>query len=333
MQPHLLALDKLIAAHGPDLHDFVPTVRQEIAELKGQTYALPMSCDAITLLYRTDVFAARASEFERQTGRRLEPPKNWEEYVELARFFNSESLYGNIIMGLKEQNFTLWSGIMCGMGGKLVDEHWRPLLNSEIGIRSLGLFVDMFRYAPPGSQQLNTEEANIMFLQGKGAMYLTWPSLIWAQMRDTNLCRISGRIAAAVIPGGRPNISYWSLGINRDCPVPEKAYKWIRFFLSQSNTKRLLLEYGKGPPLVSTYQDEECRRTVLYLPQVLKGLEGGEPRFHIPPSQEISDYLDDQIAATIAGQISPKVALDRATTHWRVVLEQSGYLKEQGTAQ
>ena len=326
-QPHLWALDGLIAAHGPDLRDFLPAVRQKAGERKGGTYALPVSCDAITLLYRADVFAARAAEFKRRTGRSLEPPKTWEEYVELARFFNSDSLYGNIIMGLKEQNFTVWSGILRGMGGQLVDEQWRPMLNSEIGVRSLSLFADMFRYAPPDSQRLGTQEANALFLQGKGAMYLTWPSLIWAQMKDTNLCRVSGKIAAAVIPGGRPNISYWSLGINHACPEPEKAYQWVRFFLSESNTKRLLLDYGKGPPLISTYKDEDCRRTVLYLPQVLQGLEGGEPRFHIPPSQELCDYLDDQITEAIAGRISPKVALDRAAAHWRVVLDQAGYLR------
>jgi multiple sugar transport system substrate-binding protein len=328
MQPHLWALDDLIAEHGPNLRDFIPSVRPKDAESKDRTYALPISCDAITLLYRTDVFAARAAEFKLQTGRSLEPPRTWEEYIELARFFNSESLYGNIIMGLKEQNFTVWEGILRGMGGQLVDEHWRPLLNSEAGIRSLSLFVNMFRYAPPGSRQFSTEEANTMFLQGKGAMYLTWPSLIWAQMNDTNLCRISGKIAASVIPGGRPQISFWSLGINRACPAPEKAYQWIRFFLNETNTKRLLLDYGKGPSLVSTYQDEECRRTILYLPQVLKGLEGGQPRFRIPPSQELCDYLDDQIADAIAGRISPKVALDRAAADWRAVLEQAGYLKE-----
>ncbi len=325
--PHLLPLDGLLARRRDNLRDFILSVRKVSGDWNGLIRGLPLSCDAITLLYRKDVFAARAAEFRRLTGRALRPPKTWPQYLELASFFNSQTLYGNIIMGLKEQNFTVWSGILFGMGGQLVDAHWRPTLNSAIGVKSLEIFVRMFRYAPPGSQRLGTEEANALFLQGKGAMYLTWPSLIWAQMNDTNLCRVAGKIGAAVIPGGRPQVSSWSLGINRNCPNPELAFRWIEFFLNGTNAEKLLLKYGKGSPLISTYRDPQCLRTVFYLPQVLQGLETGVPRFRIPPSQELCDYLDSEIAEAVAGRLTPKVALDRTAAHWSAVLEQTGYLK------
>ena len=325
--PHLRPLDDFVASQNVDLNDFIPRVRQNAGQWDGQTRALPLACDVITLLYRTDVFAARAKEFQRQTGRKLEPPKTWDEYLEIARFLNTESLHGNVIMGLKEQNFTVWSGILYGMGGSLLDERWRPTLNSDVGVRSLSLFVELFRYAPPGSQRLGIEEANAVFLQGKGAMYLTWPTLIWAQMQDTNLCKVSGHIAAAVIPGGRPQLSAWSLGVNQACPHPEAAFRWIRFLLSPTNTQRLFLEYGKGSPRLSTYQNPTCRRQVFFLPQMLQGLQHGEPRFRIPPSQELCDYLDTQISEAIAGHVSPRAALDRTAAKWRTILEQSGYLK------
>lgn len=326
--PHLLPLDSLIDTNSSYLQDFIPQIRESCGELDGRTHGLPMACDAITLLYRTDVFEARSAEFRRLTGRPLQPPQTWEEYVQLARFFNSESLYGNIIMGLKEQNFTLWSGIFFGMGGQLVDDHWRPALNSEVGVRSLNLFVQMFHYSPPNSQSLGIEKANALFLQGWGAMYLTWPSLIWEQMQDTNLCQVSGKVAAAVIPGARPQVSAWSLGINRHCQDSDAAFKWLVFYLNNANTKRLLLEYGKGSPRISTYQDAQCRRQVFYLPQVRAGLESGIPRFRIQPSQELCDYLDGQISQAVAGRITPQVALDRTAAYWRSVLKKTGYLHE-----
>ena len=326
--PHLLPLDGLINASGFNLQDFIPQIRQSCGELSGRTYGLPMACDAITLLYRTDVFAARAAEYKRVTGRELLPPTTWEDYLQLARFFNSGSLYGNIIMGLKEQNFTLWSGIFFGMGGQLVDDHWRPALNSEVGIKSLELFVQMFHYAPPNSQTLGIEKANALFLQGWGAMYLAWPSLTWEQMQDTNLCQVSGKVAAAVIPGRRPQVSAWSLGINRACADPDAAFKWVSFYVNHRNTKALLLDYGKGSPRISAYQDAECCEKVFYLPQVREGLESGIPRFRVPPSQELCDYLDDQISQAVAGRITPKTALDRTALYWRSVLKKTGYLKE-----
>ena len=98
----------MVAARSPNLGDFIPAVRRNSGEWNGKTHALPRACDVISLLCHTDVFAARAAEYQRQTGRKLAPHATWDEYLEIARFLNSETLHGNIIMGLKEQNFTVW---------------------------------------------------------------------------------------------------------------------------------------------------------------------------------------------------------------------------------
>lgn len=139
--PHLRPLDDLVGHIAPDFEeDFIPAVRNVCGQWNGRLCGLPIACDVITLLYRTDVFAARSAEFQRLTGRPLAPPRSWEEYLEIARFLNSESLYGNVLMG-REQTYTLWSGVLHGMGGELLDAQGRPVFNSEVGVRSLELFV------------------------------------------------------------------------------------------------------------------------------------------------------------------------------------------------
>lgn len=324
--PHLLPLDDVVDKIAPDLEDFIPTVRTNCGQWNGRTYGLPVACDVITLLYRTDVFAARSAEFERLTGRPLRPPRTWPEYLEIAKFLNSESLYGNILMG-QEQTYTIWSGILFGMGGRLVDEQLRPVLNSEIGVQSLALFTEMYQYAPPNSEGRSVGDNDILFLQGRGAMYLAWPSLIYSQLSDTNRCKIAGKIGAAVIPGGQPQLSAWSLGINPACKDLDAAYLWLKFFVNQTNNKRLLLEYGKGSPRLSTYADPECRHKVFYLGALLEGFAGNQPRLRIPPSQELSDYLDNELIKAIRNQSTPQAALDRTAARWREVLTQHGFLQ------
>jgi multiple sugar transport system substrate-binding protein len=323
--PHLRPLNEMVSRIVPDFQDFIPTVRSNCGQWGERIYGLPVACDVITLLYRTDVFAARSAEFERLTGRPLQPPRTWDDYLEIARFLNSDTLYGNIIMG-GSQCYTIWSGILYGMGGSLVDQHWQPVLNSEVGERSLQLFVEMFKYAPPHCEDREVEET-ALFLQGRGAMYLTWPSLLWAQMKDTNTCRIAGKIGAAVIPGGKPQLSSWSLGVNPACQDLDAACRWIAFFMNPANTKRLLLQYGKGSPRVSTYADPECKARIFYLSQLLEGLANTQPRFRIPPSQELSDYLDNELLKTIKGQTTARVALDRTASRWREILSQTGHLQ------
>jgi ABC-type glycerol-3-phosphate transport system substrate-binding protein len=325
--PHLQPLDDLVPGIVPDLQDFIPAVRNNCGRWEGKTYGLPMACDVITLLYRTDIFADHAAAFAKLTGRPLAPPKNWQEYLQIAKFLNSDSLYGNIIMG-REQNSTIWAGILNGMGGRLVNEQWRPALNSQAGMESLALFVEMFNYAPPHSENLSFTEANALFLQGRGAMYLTWPSLIWAQLNDTNTCKIAGKTGAAVIPGGTPQLSSWSLGVNPSCRDLDAAYRWVAFFMNPANTKRLLLQYGKGSPRVSTYSDAECQQHIFYLSQLMQGFAGSEPRFRIPPSQELSDYLDNELLKAIRGQSTAQAVLDRTAARWREILTQTGYLRE-----
>ena len=324
--PHLLPLDDVVDRIAPDLEDFIPTVRTNCGQWNGRTYGLPMACDVITLLYRTDVFAAHSAEFQQLTGRPLRPPRTWPEYLEIAKFLNSESLYGNILMG-QEQTYTLWSGILFGMGGRLVDDQWRPVLNSHIGVQSLSLFTQMYQYAPPNSEGHSVEDNDMLFLQGRGAMYLAWPSLIWPQLSDTNRCKIAGRIGAAVIPGGQPQLSSWSLGINPACKDRDAACGWIKYFVNRASARRLLLDYGKGSPRLSTYADTECQQKIFYLAPLLEGFAGHQPRLRIPPSQELSDYLDNELLKAIRHQSTPQAALDRTAARWREVLTQHGLLQ------
>lgn len=325
--PRLRPLDEAVKQLAPRFEDFIPVVKTNCGYWDGHTYGLPMACDAITLLYRTDVFAARSAEFQQQTGRPLEPPKTWEEYLQIAEFLDGESLYGNIIMG-GDQLYTIWAGILYGLGGSPMDAQWQPTLNTEAGRRSLELFRAMFKFAPPRSEKIGVPEASRLFLQGRGAMYLTWPSLVWGQINDTNVCRIAGNIGATTIPGGRPQLSAWSLGVNPACRDFEAACRWISFFVNESNSKRLLLSHGKGSPRLATYEDAECRRQIFYLPALLKGLEGSTPRFRIKPSQQLLDVLDGELARAVAGQSSIPEALDRSEARWREILNRFQPVRE-----
>ena len=83
--PRLRPLDDVLAQIAPDIEDFIPTVLTNCGQWEGRFHALPMACDVITLLYRTDVFAARSAEFAERTGRPLQPPRPWPEPTAIPR--------------------------------------------------------------------------------------------------------------------------------------------------------------------------------------------------------------------------------------------------------
>lgn len=325
--PRLQPLDGVLGQVVPDFDDLIPNVRTNCGRWNERIYGLPMACDVITILYRKDIFAARSEEFKRLTGRALAPPRTWPEYLEIAGFLNSESTYGNILMG-GDQLYTVWSGILYGMGGRPVDDQWQPLLNSGEGVRSLTLFAQMFKYAPARSETRGIPEANNLFLQGHGAMYICWPSLLWTRLNDTNACKVAGLLGAAVIPGANAQLSSWCLGVNPLCKDKEAAYKWLSFFVNRTNANRLLLEKGIGSPRLSTYSDPACRQKVFYLGEMIEGLKNAQPRFRIAPSQELTDYLDSELLHAIQGTSTPEKALSQTAARWRRILAETGHLKE-----
>jgi multiple sugar transport system substrate-binding protein len=326
--PRLRPIDDEIRQDDPGADDFIPAVWENSGKWEGKTYGLPCACDAITLFYRTDVFRERNAAYRARFGRPLAPPKTWEEYLNIARYLHGPQLAGNTIMGLKEQDFTLWSGIFWGSGGELVDAQWRPTLASDLGARTLGQFVEMFRYAQAGADACGIPEANAHFLQGRGAMYMTWPSLISAKLSDPRESKVAGKVAAAVIPGRTPQLSAWSLAITKTCANPAAAYRWVKFYVSAENTKRLFKKYGKGPTRVSTYRDPEFSKSVFYLPQVLEGLQRCRARFRIRQSQEMCDYLDSQISEAVVGRKTPRAALQETAVKWSDILSKAGLLRQ-----
>jgi hypothetical protein len=256
-------------------------------------------------------------EFAERTGRPLQPPRTWPEYVEIAKFLNSETLYGNILMG-KEQTYTLWSGILYGLGGRPVDEHWRPQLHAASGVASLELFTEMFRYAPPRSEDRTLPDADLLFLQGRGAMYLAWPSLIWRQWA-TNGARSPVKSGGGHFRRATPT-QRWSSHQSGLCR-PRRRLSMAAVFSSTRPTQRLLLRYGKGSPRLSTYTIPSVTRSSTSPPS------GGIGRASTAVPDSPRRNCPTIWTMSYQGDSRPKLAarrLNRTAARWREILVQSG---------
>jgi len=64
---------------------------EKLLRWDGKAYALPLLGEGHVLVYRTDLFAEKQAEFERESKRQLAPPETWEELVQIARFFHDNT--------------------------------------------------------------------------------------------------------------------------------------------------------------------------------------------------------------------------------------------------
>jgi len=61
---------------------------EKLLRWDGKAYALPLIGEGHVLVYRTDLFAEKEAEFEKEYKQQLAPPETWEELVQIARFFH-----------------------------------------------------------------------------------------------------------------------------------------------------------------------------------------------------------------------------------------------------
>jgi multiple sugar transport system substrate-binding protein len=98
--PHWAAADKLqsvpadlAVAKNYGWNDVLSIFSDRLLRWGDQKYAVPILGDAPVCFYRRDLFndPKYADEFERLKGRKLKPPTTWEEFAEIAEYFNGKS--------------------------------------------------------------------------------------------------------------------------------------------------------------------------------------------------------------------------------------------------
>ena len=101
---HYVKLNDFFAAQGISMDDFLPaTVYAYSTWPKGEPeyWALPAMGDALAWIYRKDWFARPEIQeaFKAEYGRELGVPTNWDELMEIAKFFQGREIDGKTVYG------------------------------------------------------------------------------------------------------------------------------------------------------------------------------------------------------------------------------------------
>jgi multiple sugar transport system substrate-binding protein len=101
---HYVKLNEFFDANGIDINDFLPaTVYNYSTWPKGEPeyWALPAMGDALGWIYRKDWFERPEIQeaFQAEYGRALDVPANWDELLEIAKFFQGREIDGKTRYG------------------------------------------------------------------------------------------------------------------------------------------------------------------------------------------------------------------------------------------
>lgn len=240
----------------------------------GDIVALPFHDGPECLVYRKDLFEnpTENEDFEKKFGRPLEIPKTWDDFLQVASFFNrpEQNLFGTILAGYPDGHnavfdfcIQIWS-----RGGDLLNDKGELSLNNPYAVQALDFYRELFKNADclhPKSKVYDSVKAGEAFGNGEVAMMVNWFGFAsWAQIDDNSVVR--GNVDIDSIPSltGTNPISlnvYWLTAIAEGSRHKEIAYDFLKFSVGKKQDKLVTLSGGVGCRF-STWYDKEINRQI-----------------------------------------------------------------------
>jgi len=322
----LMNLSEYIRNDPESIEKMIPGILDDFSKYEKNFYALPYWYCSQLLFYRKDLFDSIKYRrmFYEEYKTELRPPKTWVEFNAVAKFFTkqynpeSEVLYGTTLGG----KFS--SGAVCeflprmwAFGGKSFNEEGDVVLCSKETIRALTNYCESFKYASPTSPEHWWGEQVEEFYEGKAAMMMLF-SAHATDITDRSKSRVVGNIGFDVIPGRKPLLGGWSLGINNLSSRKEEAYKFIKW----ACCGRLAIPstiLGGFTPCVEIYRNAELLSTCPWLPKSLEIFDSCSKR-SMPKSKcgsvlserSYEEILGGAVHKSITNLVQPEEAIKEA---------------------
>ena len=207
LDPYIAEDDKI------DIADIAPYFREFNQRIGGNTYLITVDGDFQMLYYRSDVLGAAG----------LEPPRTWEEYLEVAAAVHGQDMngdgeadYGSCIfkkrnaqsyfaIGSIAASFNQTQGT--GEGFWFDQETMKPLINNAGWARAFEIYKATGEYGPADELNQDIGDTRALVTSGRCALAIDWGD-IGPLSIDEGGEAIRDRIGAVIMPGTREVVDH-----------------------------------------------------------------------------------------------------------------------------
>src|SRR5499427_1902607 len=229
---------------------------------KGKSYAVPQSVSPWPLVTRLDLLEAA----------KIEPPKTWEEFIEVCKKLQKPPKltgYG-MCLGLQSDTDNNAMNMIWCYGGKLVEADNKTVaLHSKGTVQAVQLIADMFnkhKIIPKGAIAWDNTGNNKAY-QSRQVIFVLNPTSIYAHLAesDKELYNVTGLMPLPAGPAGAVEeltTAEWLLF--KKNPYPEVAKGLAEYWMAPENL-RVMIEEGDGrwgPPFKNMYDSKFWKRPV-----------------------------------------------------------------------
>lgn len=282
-----------------DWEDVVPLYRERLTSWGDDVFALPYDGDAHMMYYRKDLIndPEFASEFAAEYGYELAEPESWDQYRDIAEFFNLEVVETDGVMapifGALEaqrrnaQSYWVYLSRAAGYG-KIPGnpcfffscDDMTPQVNNPGWVRALEDYIEIREFGDPNMINYDVSDTRSLFPAGASVLNIDWGDVGTISI-DESASVVKGDVGFAALPGGvqywdyeagewvtpedgvnqAPFIAFggWIIGVAADSDVKEAALDFAAFMARPELVQQLAVTGGTGinPSRYSQLEDIE----------------------------------------------------------------------------
>ncbi|MBW1655465.1 extracellular solute-binding protein [Flavobacterium quisquiliarum] len=293
-----------------------------LQKLSNGIFGLPFHDGPECLIYRKDLFENETEKenFKKQFGYELDTPKTWQEFTEIATFFNrpEQNLYGAVFANYPDGHnmvfdfcLQLWT-----RGGSLLNKKNQIDIHNEAAIKALDFYRKMVNDVTavhPKSREFGSVEAGLAFAEGQAAMAINWFG--FASMAEViEESKVKGKIDITSLPSdpGHKTASlnvYWLYTIGSGSKHKKLAYDFLRFATTPESDKLLTTEGGIGCRK-STWKDEEINTLIPFYHKLEMLHENALTLPQTPIWPKVAELIDGAVLKAIETDISSGIILE-----------------------
>lgn len=327
------------AVHAQAVQDLTPFIAQNAPEnypdgwhqsllnlqqINNGTYGLPFHDGPECLIYRKDLFENQTEKenFKKQYGYELHPPKTWDEFTQIAEFFNrpEENLNGCVFANYPDGHnmvfdfcLQLWT-----RGGSLLNAEKQIDIDQPAAIEALDYYrtiVNNAKAVHPKSKDFGSVEAGMAFAKGEAAMAINWFG--FASMCEViDESTIKGKVDIAELPFDENHTTaslnvYWLYTIGAGSKHQKLAYDFLRFATTPESDKLLTQEGGIGCRK-STWNDPEINKTIPFYHKLGMLHENALTLPQTPIWPKVAELIDQMVLTAINGTVPSSQLLKEA---------------------
>ena len=303
----------------------------------GKYFAAPCETDALGFMYRRDWFEdpQEKADFKAKHGRELVPPETWEEFRDIAEFFNrpeqkrygcsllSGRGYDSLVMGFQQ---FLWA-----WGGSWGDEKTfqvQGLLDSPEAVAGLAFMKKLLEFAPPGGTSADYGYNLDVFSNGSTTMVLNYfpfyPGVVASMADKVGFFKVPEKAGRRVISLGGQG---FSISTKVSSEQQELAKQFIAWFQQTEVQQKWITYPGCFTANVELLKSEGFLKASPYNATFAGSLDYLQDFWNVPIYNELLAAAARHIGEALDGIKSPEEALKQLATEHELIFMQAGLRK------